>query len=406
MGRDWLRNVRGDRDPRDRVQGGPQDRIPVPVTDTVRDTAQDGPGGTGVRVEQVPFDPDDDAELVEGVLVDLPAGAVAGMYPWERPAQRRDAIPLWLRDTRTRREAIRWGADLAKHKAKYHGTRIPLYTAKLAYRAPRGLARVTGEWARWLRDAETAPLRADAIRRADAAEHMRLATKTADRIKARAWLSAIGGVTGLAVVGTVLFAAPAPIAWALALAAVLWLGAKGGSADDPLIGRAVVTGEVPVLTSDLVVQALGALGIAEMNKAIKAGTGIGFPSPIMRDGPGFRCDVDLPLGVTATDIMERRSALASALRRPLGCVWPEQDPDHHEGRLMLWVGDRDMAKAPPAAWPLARTGKSNLFEPIPFGTDQRGRVVFLLLMFANMLIGAMPRSGKMFALRILLLAAA
>src|SRR6266508_6365366 len=193
MGRDWLRNVRGDRDPRDRVQGGPQDRIPVPVTDpdrdtdrdlgrdrdgdgrdgmgdvvplrsrsgtgvqdtprgTVRDTAQDGPGGTGVRVEQVPFDPDGDAELVEGVLVDLPAGAVAGMYPWERPAQRRDAVPLWLRDTRTRREAIRWGADLAKHKAKYHGARIPLYTAKLVYRAPRGLTRITGEWARWLRD--------------------------------------------------------------------------------------------------------------------------------------------------------------------------------------------------------------------------------------------------------------
>jgi DNA segregation ATPase FtsK/SpoIIIE, S-DNA-T family len=43
---------------------------------------------------------------------------------------------------------------------------------------------------------------------------------------------------------------------------------------------------------------------------------------------------------------------------------------------------------------------------VPFGVDQRGRAVSILLMFANVLIGAMPRFGKTFALRVLVLAAA
>jgi hypothetical protein len=36
-----------------------------------------------------------------------------------------------------------------------------------------------------------------------------------------------------------------------------------------------------------------------------------------------------------------------------------------------------------------------------FGTDQRGRAVKLSLMFASMIIGAVPRMGKTFALRLI-----
>jgi DNA segregation ATPase FtsK/SpoIIIE, S-DNA-T family len=43
---------------------------------------------------------------------------------------------------------------------------------------------------------------------------------------------------------------------------------------------------------------------------------------------------------------------------------------------------------------------------VPFGHDQRGRLVTVLLMFSAVLIGAMPRQGKTFALRVLLTAAA
>jgi S-DNA-T family DNA segregation ATPase FtsK/SpoIIIE len=60
----------------------------------------------------------------------------------------------------------------------------------------------------------------------------------------------------------------------------------------------------------------------------------------------------------------------------------------------------------PPAWPLAARGRTDLFSAVPFGHDQRGRLVALVLMFANVLIGAMPRQGKTFALRVLLTAAA
>ena len=44
--------------------------------------------------------------------------------------------------------------------------------------------------------------------------------------------------------------------------------------------------------------------------------------------------------------------LASGLRRPLGCVWPEVDAEAHPGHLTLFVADKDMSKAKPEPWPL------------------------------------------------------
>jgi len=47
---------------------------------------------------------------------------------------------------------------------------------------------------------------------------------------------------------------------------------------------------------------------------------IRFTAPIVRDGPGWRADIDLPPGVVVTEVMDKRDKLASALARPLGCV--------------------------------------------------------------------------------------
>lgn len=110
--------------------------------------------------------------------------------------------------------------------------------------------------------------------------------------------------------------------------------------------------------------------------------------------------------MTVTDILDRRAKLASGLRRPLGCVWPEPDADQHAGRLRLWVGDQDMRKAKQLAWPLKRAGQTDTFRPLPFGTDQRGRLITITLMYGNLLIGAMPRQGKTATMRSLLLALA
>jgi S-DNA-T family DNA segregation ATPase FtsK/SpoIIIE len=74
--------------------------------------------------------------------------------------------------------------------------------------------------------------------------------------------------------------------------------------------------------------------------------------------------------------------------------------------LDLWIGYTALNKQPPVKWPLADAGKADLFQPIPFGADQRGNIVYILLMFASVLIGAMPRMGKTFALRVIALAVA
>ncbi len=98
--------------------------------------------------------------------------------------------------------------------------------------------------------------------------------------------------------------------------------------------------------------------------------------------------------------------LASGLRRPLSAVWLEGVAAEHEGRLKLWIGFTEMAKMKPKPWPLARSGKADIFGEIPFGTDPRGRQVPTELFEMNWLIGAAPGQGKTSAVRVLGLAAA
>ena len=66
--------------------------------------------------------------------------------------------------------------------------------------------------------------------------------------------------------------------------------------------------------------------------------------------------------------MIERQQLASGLRRPLGAVWPEPIQHEHAGRLELWVGRQDVAKAREPAWPLLPSGQADVFGRLPFGT--------------------------------------
>ncbi|QYN35188.1 cell division protein FtsK [Pseudonocardia sp. DSM 110487] len=359
-----------------------------------------------------PVDDGDDADDEDGagrVLVDPPARDPGReLLPWQRrEVVRRPVIAPWLTRTEDVRAAGRWAAGWAWHATGFHTVRAPLYAAKLAARAPRGAGVALASAARWVNDAESSTLRAEAVRAGDADRYLKLAEARAARVRVRRRLAFAGLLAGAAGLLVLHAFAPAWLVLTLALAAVLVLGWVGTPADRPVTGRSVVRTQVQRLTSDIVVRALASLGIAEINKAMgKGGGGITFPAPITRDGPGWRADVDLPYGVTVSDIAERRDRLASGLRRPLGCVWPEPASEAHAGRLVLWVGDQDMAAAKPAPWPLARGGAADLFRPVPFGVDQRGRRVALSLIFESMLIGSKPRMGKTFAMRVVLLAAA
>ncbi|MFD7642313.1 cell division protein FtsK [Kitasatospora sp. NPDC059795] len=319
---------------------------------------------------------------------------------------RRPILPAWALSKSELAAQTRWAAGHVGHSLAYHAVRSPLYAAKLAARSPRGAVRSLSFLGRWTSDAEGQPLRSAAARREDAELYLKLCRQRDNRVRLRGVISLLASVFGLAAVIVLLVMTSTGTLLALAAAVVLALGAAGAPADEPLIARAVVKAKAPKLTSDMVVAALESLGIGAITSARSKNSGITFPAPITRDGPGWRADVELPAGVEVTDVMERRGRLASGLRRPIGTVWPEQAKGEHPGRMVLWVGDQDMAKAEQPAWPLAKTGTVDLFNPVAFATDQRGNWVNVVLMFVSGIIGAVPRMGKTFLLRLLLLISA
>ncbi|WP_028810398.1 cell division protein FtsK [Streptomyces flavidovirens] len=350
-------------------------------------------------------DPGDDESAA--VMVDGPAPTGPGLMDKVRGGKRRDVIPGWARSKPEFLDALGWLGGYAWHTTAFHTVRLPWYGLRLAFQAPAGAAKFVGGAMRWVADAEGEPLRQVAARREDVEQYLKLSRQRDNRVKLRGILAVLSLILG-PVVALLLFVLAPTWLTVIALAVLTaGLGFLGAPADKPVISRAVVATEVERLTSGIVERALGALGIAEINKALaKGGEGIKFPAPITRDGPGWRADVDLPYGVTVPDILDRREKLASGLRRPLGCVWPEPVADEHAGRMMLWVGDKALNKTPKALWPLAKGGEVSLFKPLPFGTDQRGRNVDITVMYDNVLIGAMPGMGKTFSLRTPLLAAA
>ncbi|WP_329286700.1 cell division protein FtsK [Streptomyces sp. NBC_01455] len=358
--------------------------------------------------ESTPPDPASDDPTV-AVMVDRPTPAAAGPGYLGRlaTARRRDVVPLWLRSLAELKTATGWVARHYAHVAGYHALRTPVYAARLSLQAPTGLARFVGGSMRWVADREGEPVRLAAVRREDAAEYLKLSRQRDGRVRLRTLVAVLGMFTGLGLAIALYVLAPD---WLQALsvgALVLALGAHGRKADAPVIHRAVEVPKASKLTSDIVLRALGSLGIPAINQAQGKGRdGFEFTAPITRDGPGWRAEGNLPYGVTVTDVIERRERLASGLRRPLGCVWPEAVSDEHTGHLVLWVGDQDMSKAKKPAWPLLKSGTVDLFKPVAFGTDQRGRWVEITLMYIAAVIGAIPRMGKTFLLRLLLLIAA
>ncbi|MEV0649787.1 cell division protein FtsK [Phytomonospora sp. NPDC050363] len=352
-----------------------------------------------------------EGEVIPAQRVDSSEAQRAEKWSWESfaAAERRDVLPGFVKSWEEFRDRLNWAIAYAAHTAAYHAVRVPKYAAKLALRAPCGLARVIAGGFRWVFDMEGENVRAATVRAADAETYLKLSKQRDKRVRWRGGIAlAVGAVTaaGALVVAYGPFVSSAG-KWGLVAVVVAALGLAGRPADAPLLDTAVVRPQVAKLTSDVVTRALSVLGIGGINQAIgKSGAkAIGFPAPITRDGPGWRADVDLPFGVTAAEVMDRRDKLASGLGRPLGCVWPEGRPDLSPGRLQIWVADQAMAADKPTKWPLAKSGTVDLFKPFRFGTDPRGRANPMSLVFTNVLIGSIPGMGKTFTVKVPLAAA-
>ena len=321
---------------------------------------------------------------------------------WQGPADRRPIVPAWLVSREDRRAAARWAAGHVGHVAAFHATRTPLYAGRLAAYSPRGAARIIAAVGRWLVDAEAHPLRRAMVDAGDTSGYLALSRQWRERVKARLMLAGVSAGTGAGGGLAVWELAPHGVAYAGLAGVVATLGWVGRRSDRPLVEPAVLTTRARKLTADTVTRALrAALRLPDSAE-------LTFGEPISRDGAGWRAVVDLPFGTTADKAIGRRVEIASGLDYDERQVFLSR----HRGnagsarRLVMWVADVDPLSVPAGRSPLVTAPRVNYWEPFPFGLDERGNTVPLSLLWAAMLVGAIPRMGKTFTARLPVLAAA
>jgi S-DNA-T family DNA segregation ATPase FtsK/SpoIIIE len=325
--------------------------------------------------------------------VDPPEQAPApGTWIADKQAYLADAppvIPPALRRWDTFKDTARWTVSYYAHLTGFHTLRAPVYLARLLLRSPRGAGRLIIRWGKWVADTDARPVEAKAAASADIDAWLALSREHSRRVRPRRIASlAVATATGI----TTLIAGFLVPGWTLtaAIGAAALTGLAGKKGDKPLITRYVATNVMRRLDSTEIFDALAAIGF----EGKKGRKGVEFASEVMRDGPGWRAEIDLPPGVEATAVLEKRAALAAAMRRPISTVWPEADRTAHPGRLVLWVAQRDPAKAGRKLWPLMKEGQADVYQPLPFGFDPRGNLVEITLMYSNLLVGGIPGSGK------------
>lgn len=348
-----------------------QDAQDAAATQTIIDVVQ--------NAEPRPVDPPDQ-------------GAIEGTWIAERQAYLAEAppvVPTFLRNAAKFIEATKWTASYYGHVTAFHTLRAPVYLARLLLRSPRGTGRLIVRWGKWVADTEARPVEAKAAASADVEAWLSLSREKSRRVRPRRIASlAVATTTGI----TTLVSSFLVPGWTITayLGAAALAGLCGKKGDKALITRYVATNILRRLDSTEVFEALAAIGI----EGKKGRKGVEFAAEVMRDGPGWRAEVDLPPGIEATAVLEKRSALAAAMRRPISTVWPEADRTAHPGRLVLWVAQRDPAKAARKLWPLMKDGQADVYQPLPYGFDPRGNLVEITLMYSNLLVGGIPGSGK------------
>ncbi|MEV6629297.1 cell division protein FtsK [Actinoplanes sp. NPDC051470] len=349
------------------------------------------------RPETWSADIDDEHDEIgdQPLPVDLPSA------PPER-GTRLPIVPAWLRSRSEALVFVRWFVGHYAHVTAYHLVRAPLYAGRLVFRAPRGTLRAVTATARWSTDAEGRPVRLAAVRREDAEDYLRLSRQRDARVRLRTLLLTLAFGAGSTAVAALLVLGSRWV-WYCVLASVIVLfGVIGSTPDKPLMDVAAIKPRVRKLTADVLMRAFLAAGLCKTDDPIT------FPMPIMRDGPGWRAVIDLPFGTKADTAIKKRNDLAAGLDLDEVQVWPERvrGTTGSARRLAVWVADEDPYAKASGLWPLIGKGSVDVFEPFPFGEDQRGRPVRLLMMFTSLLIGAIPRMGKTFAARVPALACA
>lgn len=349
-------------------------------------------------------------EVHEGEVVHLPPRppldlalrpSPAALLPWEtEPPERRPIIAPWLREAEQRRAAVWWMVRRAGYQLGWHAARLHIYVALSIWWAPRGSLRVGGRLRDYIDDGEARPLRLAARDRGDDATYLRHRAEQKKRRDERKW-QAIGLVT---MMGAVVAAVGWWIAWLwpVVAAAVVVLGRIGQSPDRPIFTPAIVPNALRKLSPGVVLRAF------EAAKLSTEADPITFVTPIHRDSNGWRVVIDLPYGKTADQAIANRDVVASGLDVDERQVFPSRVRGANGSirRLDLWVCEVDPLSLSAGPSLLLTMTSVNFWEPWPFGCNERGDVVELCVLWAAMLIGAIPRRGKTFVARLVALAAA
>jgi DNA segregation ATPase FtsK/SpoIIIE, S-DNA-T family len=143
-------------------------------------------------------------------------------------------------------------------------------------------------------------------------------------------------------------------------------------------------------------------------KLIGKDEGLAFVQLPKREGDGWAVVVDLPPSRKASTVIAKKEELASALAVDEMQLIAERvrGKGGHAGRLSLWIADDDPYAAVSVLSPLAEAEAWDFWQPAPFGTTPRGRTVCLPMVWTSLLVGAIPRMGKTYVMRIPVTAAA
>jgi hypothetical protein len=311
-----------------------------------------------------------------------------------REDDRRPIVPAALRGPNLA-PTVRLVAGRTGHRVAFHAVRSPLYVLLASVWAVVGVFRLAGRQLRWWWVSEQDALR-QAAATANDPETWHKLHGHARQVRKWRGLVLLAELAGLAAAVAVLAtAAPWWVRLAVIGAAVPFLAHAGRPRSRPIVSAAVVTSRWRKLNADVVLRAYYAAGLGHPDKP---GQQVMFGGPMSRDGEGSRVLVDLPYGLGLDDAVKARAKIASGLDVTVAQVYITRDPSSHR-RHALWVADRDPLAVPAGRTPLLALRPTDIWEPAPFGVDERGRVVRVPLMWNSILVGAVPRAGKTFSAR-------
>ncbi|WP_433298969.1 cell division protein FtsK [Actinoplanes sp. CA-030573] len=333
-----------------------------------------------------------------------PGGMPVDPPPPSGAAGRVPIVPVGWSTCPNIKHSIRQTLAVFGYRCGFHALRSPQYAILAAFWATVGVFRLAGRQIKWWWVTEQYALRQGTADANDPAMWLKLHRE----VKAtRMWRFIVLCAEMLTVVigGPILYAT-APW-WTLALvvtAVVAFLAHFGRPDDRPIITPATVAGRFRRVNPDIILRAYYAAGLGHPDKPHQQ---ISFGSTMARDpsGTGSQVSIDLPYGKTFDEAVKARGAIASGLDVAISQVFISRDFSSHR-RHTLWVADRDPLSAGAGRTPLLRCKATDVWQPAPFGLDERGNKVMVDLLWNSILIGAQPRQGKTFAARLLALYAA